>query len=361
MAPSAACPTPDALLARLRHLVPGMQERAAELDRRASFPAEDVEELRAAGALLVPLPRHAGGLGAGTESEGAALLLEVLRLLGRGNPAVGRLYEAHVNAVALVAAYGRPEQLQAVRDGHLFGLWVTDAPGEPLRADDGVLRGAKFPCSGAGYATRAVGTVQAGAGDQLVILDPGSAAVEPMPGGGLQGMRGAANGLVRFDGVPLGADALVGVPGDYLREPLFSCGAWRTTAVTLGLVEALIKAAASQLVSRGHHRALPQQERYGLAWIAVEAARLWTRQAAEVGELGERPAPDRVAYVNLARIAVEAACLDALRLVQRSLGLAAFATGNPIERMGRDLATYLRQPAPDAVLTEAALHMLEQS
>ncbi|MEJ0019977.1 MAG: hypothetical protein WDN25_26190 [Acetobacteraceae bacterium] len=42
--------------------------------------------------------------------------------------------------------------------------------------------------------------------------------------------------------------------------------------------------------------------------------------------------------------------------VQRSLGLAAFGTGNPVERICRDLATYLRQPAPDEVLTSAAAH-----
>ena len=46
-----------------------------------------------------------------------------------------------------------------------------------------------------------------------------------------------------------------------------------------------------------------------------------------------------VAYAGLARIAVEAACLDAMRLVQRSLGLAAFRRGNPVERVCRDLGT----------------------
>jgi len=58
--------------------------------------------------------------------------------------------------------------------------------------------------------------------------------------------------------------------------------------------------------------------------------------------------------VGLARIAVETACLDAMRLIQRSLGLSAFRQGSPIERICRDLSTYLRQPAPDEVLTEAA-------
>ena len=63
--------------------------------------------------------------------------------------------------------------------------------------------------------------------------------------------------------------------------------------------------------------------------------------------------------VNLARVAVEQACLDAMRQVQRGLGLAAFLAPHPAERLMRDLATYLRQPAPDAVLTEAAAYFLE--
>ena len=59
--------------------------------------------------------------------------------------------------------------------------------------------------------------------------------------------------------------------------------------------------------------------------------------------------------VNLARIAVERAALDVITLVQRSLGLSALhgVAIRPSALM-RDLATYLRQPAPDETLTEAA-------
>lgn len=47
-----------------------------------------------------------------------------------------------------------------------------------------------------------------------------------------------------------------------------------------------------------------------------------------------------------------------MRLAQRALGLAAFLRPNPVERLLRDLAVYLRQPAPNSVLTEAAHHAL---
>ncbi len=107
-----------------------------------------------------------------------------------------------------------------------------------------------------------------------------------------------------------------------------------------------------------------QQARFGEILIAQETARLWTLRAAEMAEQdgpAAALAADRVAYVNLARLAVEAACLDALRLAQRSLGLAAFMQPNPVERLSRDLGTYLRQPAPDAVLLEAGTHGLAKA
>ena len=62
--------------------------------------------------------------------------------------------------------------------------------------------------------------------------------------------------------------------------------------------------------------------RLGEAVIAAETARLWVENAADVAE-DERGSPERiVAYVNLARLAVERAALDVLEIVHRSVGLA---------------------------------------
>lgn len=366
-------------LDRLARLVPDMQARAATLDARGAFPDEDLADLRRIGALVAPLPRALGGLGAGTEPAGAATVLDVLRLLGRGNLSVGRLFEAHVNALRLVVRHGTAEQAEHVardaHDGHLFGLWVTDRPGDPLALRDGRVWGGKSPCSGAGHCTRALLTADAGDGTRMAVaaLD-GTEEVTPLSDA-LHGMRASATGAVRFAGTPAAA---VGRPGDYLREPDFSAGAWRTSAVTLGGMDALLDAARDGLLARGHGGLPLQQERFGLALIARETARLWMARAAEVAEAEDVPedAPDavsggasggtpeapsvadRVAYVNLARIAVETACLDMLRHVQRSLGLAAFVRPHPVERLSRDLGIYLRQPAPDLVLTEAAAHLL---
>ncbi len=352
--------TPGTLLAELARLIPAMQARAAALDTEEAFPEQDFQALRELGALRAPLPASQGGQGAGTEAGGMDLILRILTVLGQGNLAVGRLFEAHVNAVKLIAAYGTPAQVERaaaeVRDGHLFGLWVTDPPEHPLQLGDGSLHGAKGPCSGAGHVTRALVTVSTPAGSRMAVITVDrSVAIEPKRGA-LQGMRAAVNGVARFHDTPLLGDALIGGPGDYLREPLLSTGAWRTSAVTLGGLDALVLATRDQLARRGHQAAPLQQDRFGHMLIAQETARLWTAAAAQRAEASEAPVADRVAYVNLARIAVETACLDAMRLAQRALGLAAFLRPNPVERLLRDLAVYLRQPAPDSVLTEAALH-----
>ena len=242
----------------------------------------------------------------------------------------------------------------------MFGVWVTDAPGRELTWADGTLRGSKGPCSGAGYLSRALVTVATPAGTRLAVLhlDRGEV-VRPLRGL-LHGMRASMNGWIDFDGVPLAGDAVVGQAGDYLREPQLSTGAWRTMAVTLGGLEALVGMVGRQLRRKGHHGDALQQSRFGEMLIAEQTALLWTQAAAQCSEAGTAPVADRIAYVNLARIAVEGACLDAMRLAQRSIGFGTYLTTNPMERVLRDLSVYLRQPAPDAVLTEAAQHRLQQ-
>ncbi len=346
----------SALIARLSAHLPTMQGRAAALDEAARFPAEDIADLRAIGVLAAPVPLRLGGQGLGTEPHAAGATLELFRALGRGNLALGRLVEAHVNALRLMFRYGDEALCHSAAEdaaaGHLIALWVTDPPGGGLHAGrESTIIGAKQFCSGAGHVTRAVVTVEDAGETRLAYawLDKG-VTMRPLPGG-LSGMRAATTGQATFDGVRA---HLFGAPGDYLREPDFSCGAWRTSAATLGGLEALVDQFGQQLLARGREADPHQQARFGHALIAIETARLWMAQAASRAEDPDAEPADTVAYVGLARLAVERACLDVIEAVQRSLGVAALLRGNPVERLCRDLTTYLRQPAADMVLTEAA-------
>ena len=349
-------------LDRIAPILAAAPTRAAALDEAAAYPAEDMAALAEAGLAMAPLPAALGGEGAGTEPGAARAILDLLRALGRANLALGRLFEAHVNAVRLILRFGTPAQAEALatwcRDGCFLGLWVTDPPGRPLVLRGPTLTGAKGPSSGAGHTRRALVTVSDGPATRLAVLDLTGAEPVADLSPRLHGMRSAANGIVGLDGLTLPADRLIGADGDYLREPDFSTGAWRTMAVTLGGLEALVEHTRTTLVGRGHHTAPMQQARFGEMMIALETARHFTWAAAQAAEHGTLPAADQVATVNLARIAAEAATLDAMRHGQRGLGLGALVRPNPVERLLRDLATYLRQPAPDAVLTEAGAHYL---
>ena len=342
--------------------MPETQTRALALDAEPNFPAADVEILRDLGALAAPVPRDLGGLGLGTEASGAIHLAEVLRLIGRGNLSLGRLYEAHVNVLRLIARYGTERQMQHAADlaldGQLFGLWVTDVPDAPVHLkEDLVLRGSKAPCSGAGHVRHALITARLpDRATRMAIIGPIPARSTDPSGWLMQGMRAARNGRAILEGISVAASALIGSDGDYLREPDFSAGAWRGAAVALGGLEALVKEMRATLVDRERAADAHQRARIGEALIALETARMWVHRAALLGETSEGDAGDIANTVNLARIAVETAGLNIIRLVQRSLGLTAFRVGTLIELLLRDLATYLRQPAPDIVLDEAAAH-----
>ncbi len=351
-------------LATLAGLIPAMQSRAVALDAETAFPTEDIAILTSLGAFTAPLPTALGGLGLGTEFHGARPLMDLLRLLGRANLSLGRLIEAHINAIRLITHYGTPAQAQdaaeAARAGHLFALWVTDAPGEPpltLTARH-TLEGAKAPCSGAGHATRALVTAETPAGTVMLAVSPPPGARASHEAWRTTGMRAAANGRMELTGLTPGAP--IGAPGDYLRQPDFSAGAWRTSAVTLGGLEALTAAFRAALAARSRTENPHQRARVGEALIAQETARLWIRRAAHCAENPDADPGDTAAIVNLARIAAETATLAAIQIVQRGLGMAAFREGTLTALLFRDLAIYLRQPAPDETLTEAAAHFMQR-
>jgi alkylation response protein AidB-like acyl-CoA dehydrogenase len=171
-------------------------------------------------------------------------------------------------------------------------------------------------------------------------------------------MRATQSGTVDFNGyVPHSAD-WIGAERDYWREPAFSAGAWRTLAVIVGGIDALVDELRGQLHARKRHDNPHQAARIAAALIAQETAALWTRKAATLAEEATTVGADAIGYVSLARRAVEMTALEAIQLSQRSLGLAALVESNPAERLIRDLTTYLRQPALDEALEEAAGHFV---
>lgn len=369
-----------ALLAGLAPLVDRLQATAPDLDRAGAVPVRETELLADAGLLSAPVPRALGGLGLGTESGDTVGLLALLAEIGRGNLSIGRLYEGHVNALQLISVAGTRTQLERAgsdaRDGRrLFGVWNTEAAdGVTLESVGGGryrLSGAKTFASGAGVVSRAIVTGRRPDGGwQMCLLPMDRVATRADPSWWQPiGMHGSASFKVDFGGVEIGEDDLIGEPGEYQRQPWFSAGAIRFAAVQLGGAEALFDAARAELRSLERDGDPHQRARFGQLAIAIEGGRLWLRGAAQLVDLAfacHRPATADgtteqriVAYVNMARSAIEQTCLDTIRLVERSVGARGLLKPHPIERVIRDLTLYLRQPAPDAALTDAGRYVLE--
>ncbi len=369
-------PTPDLLLRHLRAAADDLARRAVALDHDGAFPAEDVRELAAMGALSAPLPAAFGGLGLGTTPEGALPLMQVLHLIGSASLPLGRIYEGHVNALNLVVRHGTPAQVASAaadaQAGRLFGVWNTEGADGLRLVRDGeavTLEGGKTFASGAGWVDRPLVTAQVAEGARVMVLArldlPADSDRADLSSWQAHGMRASATGSFDFTGLAVAPADVIGVPDAYHRQPEFSAGAWRFAAVQSGGIARLLDEARRHLVRTGRADDPHQRLRVGQAAVAAETALLFVRRAAELAEDAAGHPADAdpaavMAYVGLARTAVERAGLDVLELVHRSVGLAGFLAPHPLEKLSRDLSTYLRQPAPDRALTEAAGFVLSR-
>ncbi len=336
-------------------------------DRHDARPELGLRLLGEAGLLTAVLSVEAGGHGL-CDSSRTGELRDLLIAVGRVSLVLGRLYEGHVNAYLLVQLYGsdtvRRRMADDVHAGHLSGVWNTEPAigGVKLEAagDGYVLHGAKSFTSGVGFVTRPLVTGELPGGPRLMVI-PELAFGEraDLSLWRPHGMRSSATGLCDLEGVRVGPEGIVGAPGDYMRQPTFSGGAWRFLAVQTGGIEAVFEIHRQHLLRTGRGADPHQLARLGLAATAVETARLFVARAAEAAATAEADPASVVATVNLARGAVERAGLDVLELAHRSVGLQGFLEVHPLERASRDLSTYLRQPGPDYALGHAATHLLE--
>lgn len=308
---------------------------------------------------MAPFPEPLGGCGL-IESARQGDLCTVLRLLGAGDLSIARLIEGHINAIALVCRYGTPAQQASlasdVRDGALAAVWgADDATGLKIVSQGGhdELRGRKILASGGGFVTRPLVTAKSGDEQYMYLLRLAPDHPVDLSGWTAQGMRSTATGAIDLTGMRIGPDEQVGGAGDFMRQPYFSGGAWRFCAAHLGAMERLVELFRQHLVSRGRAEDPYQLQRVAVCVAAVRTARFWIEEAAR--RFGGEADPEAtVAFANMTRMVTERSALDIMENVQRGVGLLAFIRPDPIERICRDLSTYLRQPVPDLAMSNAA-------
>jgi hypothetical protein len=344
-------PSASEALAALERHAPAIGERALAAHLCGAFPAEDVALLQEIGVFR----RFAEADVAPGE------LMQALRLIGRANLSLGRIFEGHVNAAKLLRRYGGQGALEGLPPRALLGVWNTEPdPAEPVRIDvDGRLCGRKSFATGAGHLSHALITALNASGErQLVLVEAGDPRRADAAAWRVSGMRGTCSGTYDLTGLAAGGASRIGAPGDYLREPMFSAGAWRFAAVQLGGAERILSLLRGHMTAAAPPGAVAAA-RFAEALAEVRSAGLWVREAAgraEAPDAGE----DAIAVVLLTRRVVENAALAVMEAAARNVGTRAFFEDHPLDHACRDLALYLRQPAPDQALERAARAFLER-
>jgi alkylation response protein AidB-like acyl-CoA dehydrogenase len=335
---------------------------AAETDRAGFIPPISIRALADAGLLAAVLPGELGGFGLGTDPGSTGGLLEILTIIGSGDLSIGRLYEGHVNALLLIQRHGTRAQLDRTiheiqRDNSLFGVWNTDAR-SPLTlvpaAGGWRLVGGKGFASGAGLVEQALVTARLPEGGRQMLVIPMASLDDRIDRSVWHplGMRASMSFAVDLTGVEVPEEALLGRPDDYLSEPWFSAGCLRFLAVQLGGALALLRIVHEHLRRTGREGDPYQIERFARMRVALEGGRLWLDHAAGLFDRADAEANSAriIATANMARHAVETACGLILDLAAKSVGVQGMLAPHPLERLIRDLTTYLRQPVPDAAL-----------
>ncbi|MCK6104065.1 MULTISPECIES: acyl-CoA dehydrogenase family protein [unclassified Brevundimonas] len=337
-----------------------LADLGARYDASPHYPIESMTLLARQGWGRRFAPVESGGTVYDGPAGRALALMDALRCVGRADLSVGRLFEGHVNALALFDWYGDTRQkawLGAVlAQGGWFGVWATEPPpGVRLIGDR--LHGAKMFATGAGGLRHAVVTAQPEQGArQLIIVPADEAERADLSGWRVRGMRATTSGRYDLTGLEIEPEQRLGRAGDYDREPRFTAGAWRFTAVQLGGIEGLVLALREALSEAARGDPI-QRARFADAVVAARTAWLWVREAAM---RAASEAPDAEDFARATRGVVERSALDVMELAARAVGTRSAFDGERIDKISRDLSLYLRQAGPDYAKDQAGRTWLDR-
>jgi alkylation response protein AidB-like acyl-CoA dehydrogenase len=347
--------------------------RAEDADLEGAFPAQEFRWLTEAGLLAAALRPDLGGPGLGSLPGTTPDLLTLLRHIGRGSLPVGRLYEGHVNALLLVQRYGSlAQQMRWAADVHeehrLFSVWSTQSTDGvhllPLGNGRYHLQGAKTFASGAQHIARPLITAELPDGGWQMVIVPTEQTAAAVPDASFWqplGMRSTISVHMDFSGLEVSTDDFLGEPGDYFRQPGFSGGGVRFMAVQVGGAQALLEATRNFVRAQGRAEDPFVRERAGRMAALIESGNHWLRRTGKLLDCPDMDAKAMVEYSHLARAMVEEACLEVVRLADRTAGARGMLRPHPFERLHRDLTLYLRQGGADAALVEAGAYLLESA
>lgn len=356
-----------------------LRERAGGYDATATFPAEDIADLRASGLLGLLVPTALGGMGAGF-----ADYTRVAQALARGSGATALLFNMHASVTGSLAGVGeelarqlgatdaffthREKVLRAATEGAMYGVAITEREaGSRLFAmrttyapETGGYRlcGHKAFCSGAGHldgylmAARAAPTSTlagwVGGTDDEQRVSHFMVAAEHL--GEVEdtwdplGMRATASNGFTIDAI-VPAEALLGGVEGLAMLVAYALPQWLVAsyaAVYVGVAQAALAEAVAYVQGRtvvGRTGGLGQigwvRARLGRADAQVEAARLVLQEAGRLVDAAPGD-PETNRFVYRAKLLAGDAAMEVANSVTEACGLGALRRGEPLERLLRD-------------------------
>jgi alkylation response protein AidB-like acyl-CoA dehydrogenase len=344
---------------------------AAARDASPIFPEGPFRALAAAGLLALPVPDPIEG------HERRASFAEewrVLRAVAKADGSVGRIFDGHLNAVERLDIAApeplRTRELEAVAAGGLIlGVWGADpipgegSPAHLVETGSGfVLEGVKTFCSGSGGLDRALVAVRGTDGAPgppllaYVDLERGIEVDRTWFRG--SGMRSSESHRVDFRGARV--LAVLGGPGELVREPYFERDAIRTAVSWAGVADLALDAALATLAAKSAGE--EPDDIVSLAAGRMRAAQAttdcWLEHAARKADAD----PERsLADISTSlRLTVAESCWKILDEAARACGSRPFAVADPLDRARRDLELFLLQHRLEPALARAGRRAINE-
>ena len=326
--------------------------RAAEAEATETFPRDVFAMLGQTGVLGLPYPEEYGGGGQPYE-----VYLQVLEEIARVWASVGVGVSVHALSCFGLVTRGTEEQRQAwlpdMLGGDLLGAYCLSEPhagSDPAamrttarrEGDDYVLNGAKAWVTHGGHADFykvMARTSDRRNGISCFLVPADAAGLSADPPERKMGLTGSATATMRFDGVRVAADRLLGDEGDGLGIALAGLDAGRLgiAAVATGLAQGALDDAVGYARDRETF-GRPIIDHQGLAFLladmaaAVESARSTYLSAARLKDQG-------LPYGTQASIAKLVATDNAMKVTTDAvqvLGGYGYTRDFPVERFMRE-------------------------
>jgi hypothetical protein len=335
----------------LEAILASISAGASGRDARPSFPEEPFVRLAPTGVLAIPVPDPVGRQG---RRATFAEEWRVLRAVAGADGSVGRILDGHFNGVERVSLLApeplRSRELTAIAAGTLLlGVWGADpipGEGEPARLVQGEsaakLFGVKTFCSGATGLDRALVLVRGPSqGPPLlayVDLSEGVRVDTRWFRGA--GMRASESHRVVFEGAPV--LAVLGEPGELVREPYFSRDAIRTAVTWAGISDTAVDAALDVLAAKAGDGEADDVVSLAAGRMLAASGTIdrWLAYAADRADADLASLPGISTQL---RESVARSCREILDEAARAVGSHPFAVSGPLDRARRDLELFLLQ------------------